>query len=437
MYRLLSPTYSRLITGVYGMIFAAGLCWSWIGSAAEISSKRAVINHLVTLGQLMYQDSVDSASQLKQAIYEFTANPSETTHHKVKLAYRKSRVAYQQTEAFRFAHPEVDELEGRVNAWPLDEGFIDYVHSGNKRSQTGLISQSFLKLGPAKLSLKHFNVSTLRALHEFAGDESHVATGYHAIEFLLWGQDLNGMNYGSGQRSYTDYVTSSCEVGDCKRRRDYLIAVTDLLVDDLNELAALFGSSGAVRVRLDQTQDDKALNSIIEGLASLSYGELAGERMKLGLLLSDPEEEHDCFSDLTHLSHYYNVIGIHNIYTGSFRDLSGQTTQGPSLAQYAKSLNASLYKQLNESFADTLSHARLIYNMAEHTGSAKPMSYDMMLAADNKAGHQLIQNLIDALKTQTDHLVAFGSQLGFTLQPEGSDSLDDPSKVLKEATSQE
>ena len=27
-------------------------------------------------------------------------------------------------------------------------------------------------------------------LHEIGGNEANVATGYHAIEFLLWGQDL-------------------------------------------------------------------------------------------------------------------------------------------------------------------------------------------------------------------------------------------------------
>ena len=34
------------------------------------------------------------------------------------------------------------------------------------------------------------------------------------------------------------------------------------------------------------------------GLGSLSYGELAGERTKLGLMLHDPEEE-DCFTTPT------------------------------------------------------------------------------------------------------------------------------------------
>lgn len=37
-------------------------------------------------------------------------------------------------------------------------------------------------------------------LHMLDGVQANVATGYHAIEFLLWGQDLNGTNPGAGNR---------------------------------------------------------------------------------------------------------------------------------------------------------------------------------------------------------------------------------------------
>ncbi len=53
------------------------------------------------------------------------------------------------------------------------------------------------------------------------------------------------------------------------------------------------------------------------GLGSLSYGELAGERIKLGLMIHDPEEEHDCFSDNTHASHFFDALGIRNVYLGA------------------------------------------------------------------------------------------------------------------------
>lgn len=398
----------------------------------ELTKERAIINHLVRLGEAQYQDATAAAKRLQQAIYEFLANPSPTTHRGAKLAYRTARIAYQQTEAFRFAHPEVDNLEGRVNAWPLDESFIDYVTTadGARFTQPNLIAMTSLSLGATTLSLKHFDVSTLRALHEFGGHESNVATGYHAIEFLLWGQDLSGPSYGAGERAYTDFVITPCPVGHCERRRGYLLATTDLLVIDLEAMLELFRPTGAVSTRLSKTADQTALTNILEGLASLSYGELAGERMQLGLLLGDPEEEHDCFSDLTHLSHYYNVIGLHNVYFGSFTNLAGKTLTGPSLAEYAATVDPQLARALAAAFTSSYASARLLYDMVEHTGSAAPMSYDMMLMPENLAGRRIIQNLIDTLKVKTTHLVTLGTKLGMTLEPEGSDALDRPQHVL-------
>ena len=406
-------------------------------AAAEVTKERAIINHLVRLGEAHYQDATAAAKDLQQAIYEFLANPSPNTHRRAKLAWRTSRIAYQQTEAFRFAHPEVDELEGRVNAWPLDESFIDYVakpgDTSQRLAQPSIIAMTSLSLGAITLNLKHFDVATLRALHEFGGNESNVATGYHAIEFLLWGQDLSGTSYGAGQRAYTDFIISPCPVGHCERRRQYLLATADLLVLDLEEMLKLFRPTGAVSQRLSKTADQPALTSILEGLASLSYGELAGERMQLGLLLGDPEEEHDCFSDLTHLSHYYNVIGLHNVYFGSFTNLAGQTITGPSLAAYAATMNPQLASKLAASFKASHASARLLYDMAEHTGTAAPMSYDMMLMPENLAGRRIIQNLIDALKVTTTHLMALGTALGMKLEPEGSAALDRPQDVLTTA----
>jgi putative iron-regulated protein len=53
-------------------------------------------------------------------------------------------------------------------------------------------------------------------LHEADGVEANVATGYHAIEFLLWGQDLNGHGVGAGNRPWTDYAAQDiCTNDNC------------------------------------------------------------------------------------------------------------------------------------------------------------------------------------------------------------------------------
>src|SRR5690606_39021314 len=119
-----------------------------------------------------------------------------------------------------------------------------------------------------------------------------VATGYHAIEFLLWGQDLNGTGPGAGERPATDFDVQRCSGGNCQRRIDYLKAATALLIADLEQIIAEWKPGGAARRHV--TADAAAgLAAMLTGMGSLSYGELAGERMKLGLILHDPEEEQD------------------------------------------------------------------------------------------------------------------------------------------------
>lgn len=239
---------------------------------------------------------------------------------------------YQQTEAYRFGNPIVDEWEGRVNAWPLDEGLIDYVEldaiGGNPDEdplfEANVIANTQIQIGAQAVDASTIDKALIsEKLQEADGIEANVASGYHAIEFLLWGQDHNGTGPGAGDRPATDFDPAKCTGGNCDRRAAYLKAATELLVDDLTWMRDQWGEDGAARRTLTDAGPRQGLAAILTGLGSLSYGELAGERMKLGLLLHDPEEEHDCFSDNTHNSHFYDVVGIRNVYLGRYRRLDG------------------------------------------------------------------------------------------------------------------
>jgi putative iron-regulated protein len=162
-------------------------------------------------------------------------------------------------------------------------------------------------------------------------------------------------------------------------------------------------------------------------MGSLSYGELAGERMKLGLMLHDPEEEHDCFSDNTHNSHYYDVVGILNVYHGRYVRTDGSKVAGPSLANLIAEVNPMLHKELAARLAATHA-AMLTLKKRADAGEA----YDQMIGAKNPAGNAVVEAAIEALKTQTKSIQKAVGALG--LKPiafEGSDSLDDPEKVFK------
>ncbi|MFN3498471.1 MAG: imelysin family protein, partial [Pannonibacter indicus] len=269
-----------------------------------------------------YADSVTSAKALKVAIDALIAKPDDETLAAARKAWIAARSPYQQTEAYRFGNAIVDDWEGRVNAWPLDEGLIDYVDVSygdsseeNPLYVANVIANPKLQLNGEELDATLITPELLsEKLQEAGGIEANVATGYHAIEFLLWGQDLNGTGPGAGNRPATDFDPANCTGGNCDRRIQYLQAATDLLITDLEEMAAAWAPGGAARKELAAKGEAGGLATIFTGMGSLSYGELAGERMKVALEANSTEDEHDCFSDNTHNSHFYNGKGIRNVY---------------------------------------------------------------------------------------------------------------------------
>ena len=315
------------------MFFHLSACWRsrLLASVAALTlsapnafavEKSAVIETYAAIAEAGYEDSLLSAQALGDAIDALVAAPSPATLSAAKTAWLQARVPYQQTEVYRFGNAIVDDWEGKVNAWPLDEGLIDYVDGEagptdeNPFAGLNVVANASFTLSGETIDASAITPALLSdTLHEVDEVEANVATGYHAIEFLLWGQDLNGTEAGAGARPYTDFDTANCTNGNCDRRAEYLTAASALLVTDLEDIVAAWATGGAARADLAAKSDAEGLATIHTGLGSLSYGELAGERMKLGLILHDPEEEHDCFADNTHNSHFYDALGMQNVYT--------------------------------------------------------------------------------------------------------------------------
>lgn len=393
-----------------------------------------VVKTYADIAEAGYADSLATAKALQAAVDALIATPSAESLEAAKAAWLAARVPYQQTEVFRFGNAIVDDWEGRVNAWPLDEGLIDYVDAGYGESEENPLSVLNVIASP-KISIggKEVDASTITpalikdTLHEADGIEANVASGYHAIEFLLWGQDLNGTEKGAGARPYTDYLQGDgCTGGNCDRRAAYLKAATDLLVADLEEMAANWTVDGAARKAVSE-DPAKGVQAILTGMGSLSYGEQAGERMKLGLMLNDPEEEHDCFSDNTHNSHFYDGLGIRNVYLGSYTRPDGSVVSGPSLSELVAAKDGAVDTQLRAELDASVAALQALKSAAEGG-----LAYDQMLAAGNKEGEALIMGAVNALVTQTASIERAVAALGVAgIAFEGSDSLDNPSAVFQ------
>ena len=315
-------------------------CWAWDLACRADPTPKDVLKIYADIAQAGYTDSVDTARTLKLAVDAFLAKPTEDNLRAARAAWIAARIPYMQTEAYRFGNAIVDDWEGKVNSWPLDEGLIDYVAAAygtespeNDLYVANVIAHTSLTIGGKKLDTSKITKELLaEKLQEAGGVEANVATGYHAVEFLLWGQDLNGTGPGNGARPATDFDTKKCTNGNCARRAQYLRAATDLLVDDLAWMATQWAPGGEARKTIEGDSDEAGLTAIMTGLGSLSYGELAGERMKLGLMIHDPEEEHDCFSDNTHASHFFDALGIRNVYLGTYRRADRSIVTGPSVS---------------------------------------------------------------------------------------------------------
>jgi putative iron-regulated protein len=391
----------------------AALLASAAASSAAVDA-RDVLRHYADLAQAGYTDSAAGAQTLLAAVDRLIAEPTEARLAEARDAWRAARVPYLQTEVFRFGNPIVDAWEVRVNAWPLDEGLIDYVDGSGASSENPYGAANIIANEEILVSGRRIDATAItrellvETLNEAGGLDTNVTIGFHAVEFLLWGQDRNGTGPGAGRRPATDFDPRRCTGGACARRAAYLKVATGLLVDDLRWMAAQWAEDGRARRELFARDLAQGLSAIVTGMGSLGFGELAGERMKLALMLHDPEEEHDCFSDNTHWSFWYDLIGIRNVYTGRYARPDGSSLAGPGLSALVAASDPAADAALRERMRVALDAVQAIVDGAETGGVA----FDQLIAPDHPAGHALVMDAIAALHAQTRAIEGVAAVLG-------------------------
>ena len=266
---------------------------------ANPGAERQAVTAYADLASRQYGEALAKAQELKAGVDRFLASPTAATQASAQQAWKDSRPAYLRTEVFRFYggpidHPDTGR-EGFINAWPLDEAYIDYVEGD---PDAGIINKP--------KEFPELTAETIADQNE-KGGETNIATGFHAIEFLLWGQDTDPA--AAGKRPPSDFTPRGPRNAD--RRRQYLSIVTDLLVKDIGSVVdAWKPAGGAYRAELLAAEPKEALRRVLTGMGTLSGGELSGERLNVPYESKDNEDEHSCFSDNTHVDHVEDVRGI-------------------------------------------------------------------------------------------------------------------------------
>ena len=355
----------------------------------QTATAASVVRHYGALVQAGYDDTLQGALALQKTVQAFTSAPSEAGLKAARQAWLAARESYGQTEAFRFYGGPIDDKngpEGRLNAWPMDESYVDAVKDA---PDAGLINNRKVAL----------NKKQLASLNERDGEEN-IATGWHAIEFLLWGQDQSAT--GPGERSFEDFVDGKKPNAD--RRRQYLQLVTELLVDDLRSLSKAWApQAGNYRARFEKGGNE-SLRKMFVGLGSLSRGELAGERLEVALASQDQEDEQSCFSDNTHHDVVNNARGIQNVWLGHYQRADGSTLQGPSLRDLVTAKDTALAENTSRQIAASLAAAESIQ---------APFDQEIIGGKD-APGRLRVQKTIDSLVAQSKDLVSAANAVGIT-----------------------
>jgi len=343
-----------------------------------------VVEHYAKLVSATYGDALAHAQVMQSDVNAFLSGPTAELLQKARDSWTAARLPYLQTEVFRFYEGPIDDEdgpEGLLNAWPMDEAYIDYVEGS---ASSGLVNNV--------TELPKIDAALIESLNEKDG-EANISCGYHAIEFLLWGQDLSAE--GPGNRAHTDYTTAD----NASRRSDYLRAVTNLVVEKLEGLVAewLPGNDN-YRAEFLKLPSSKALEKIMTGMSMLSGFEMAAERLNVAYDTKAQEDEHSCFSDTTHNDMVYDLTGIHNVWTGSYGDLSG-----PGLQVIAQGLKPELAGQLGSKIEESVAAAKAI-----------PVPFDQaILGEDTAPGRMAILHTIETLEDQAELLVALAKEMGF------------------------
>ncbi|OCL86101.1 imelysin family protein [Arcobacter porcinus] len=335
------------------LIIMLSITFSSCANNETKSKQEKIVENYAKIAQENYKDALEDAKKLQIAINKFVENPTQESYDSAKLAWLESRESYGTTEAFRLSNGPIDSeeewieeaygaLEGQINAWPLDENMIDYIIDADGKRTSGNIIDTVGKFNPGgedseEVDVTEITKEALTALNENGG-EANVSTGYHAIEFLLWGQDQDYENFledkiskgamNAGQRPLSDFTSDK----DYKRRLQYLKVVTEKLVEDLETVYSAWeekidGNRGLYKAALlnESKETEKnidtqtALKQIISGMGIFIKSELANERIAVAVLTPSEEDEHSCFSDNTHRDLVKNYEGFKNILTSTYK----------------------------------------------------------------------------------------------------------------------
>lgn len=363
-----------LNVAVRACVAAAGAMAFACGSSPAADPTPSVVHQYTVDLAASYADTIVQVQALKDAIDAFVTAPSADGLAACQSAWLVAHRWYGEGEYSRFYGGPIDQAQGGMNEWPIDESFIDYtVQSPNG----GIIND------PADYAAI---TEPLLAMADEKGGLENLSTGFHAIEFLLWGQRVD-QTQGEGLRPYTDFVDGGTAANQ-DRRRTYLQTAASMLLSDMTSLETQWSlaSPASYASALAARSPHDALTSLFNGISQMAISELLYERLDDPFVSQDQKDEESCFSESTLDDLVANALGIEDAYLGHYQTLSGATLQGPSISDLVAAKDPALDAQLRQE----------LEAVRAAIGAIPPPFDHAVLAADGSPEHTAVKAAVDA-----------------------------------------
>jgi uncharacterized iron-regulated protein len=246
------------------------------------SLKQTVLNDFVdNVAIPQYQNLAVTADALNTSITNLDANSTEENLAKAKQSWRNLRTVWEQCEGFLFGPVEDDNYDPEMDTWP-----VDYVQLDSLLASSNLLQISDIQ-----------NRSTLSLC------------GFHPIEYILWGID--------GNRTAVSITA---------REKTYLVSLTKDLQNNANALNSSwisaplnFGqqikTAGAGSTAYSKKQE--VFLAITQAMTDIC-DEVGGSKMAEPFDALDSNIVESPFSDNSVVDFKNNIIGLGNVYNGSY-----------------------------------------------------------------------------------------------------------------------
>lgn len=372
------------------------------GSSTAAPTVDAVLANYSANLYAAYGDAVTDQATFDAQLQTFLGAPTDDALASLRTAWLASRAHYMLTEGARFYSGPIDADDGNpeafINSWPLDEAYIDY--TTNKATNTVDETSGFINHPDLMATI---TVDAIDAANAQGGDDN-ISDGYHAEEFLLWGQALQDV--GPGQRPSSDYLLTGSPRKNADRRQAYLKTSSLGITQHLTAVRDAWAPTADYRVKFQQG----GLASValaLTGLGRFSKGELAGERINAPYASKSRRDQHDCFSSQTLVDYTRDAQGIQMIYMGTYG-----TNKGAAIADLVRAANPQLETQIETQIQQSITLMQAI-----------PAPFEASIVGDDSApGRHAILAVINSLKTQGDLFAQAAAALGQTIQvPDSND----------------